>query len=76
MVSTLQLHKIQMWITRGRVLNEELYAQRFHSQDEILRKRPRKQIWVHFLVKVATLAYFPISSVLNPKIWVAKFSYD
>ena len=30
MVSTLQLHKIQMWITRGRVLNEELYAQRFH----------------------------------------------
>ena len=30
MVSTLQLHKIQMGITRGRVLNEELYAQRFH----------------------------------------------
>ena len=30
MVSTLQLHKIQMWITRGRVINEELYAQRFH----------------------------------------------
>ena len=30
MVSTLQLHKTQMWITRGWVLNEELYAQRLH----------------------------------------------
>ena len=46
------------------------------SQDEILRKRPRKQTWVHFLVKVATLAYFHISSMLNPKMWVAKFSFD
>ena len=46
------------------------------SQDEILRKRPRKQIWVHFLVKVAALAYFHISSMLNPKMWVAKFSFD
>ena len=46
------------------------------SQDEILRKRPRKQIWVHFLVKVETLAYFHISSMLNPKMWVAKFSFD
>ena len=46
------------------------------SQDEILRKRPRKQIWVHFLVKVGTLAYFHISSMLNPKMWVAKFSFD
>ena len=46
------------------------------SQDEILRKSPRKQIWGHFLVKVATLAYFHISSMLNPKMWVAKFSFD
>ena len=32
-----------------------------------------KQIWGHFLVKVATLAYFHISSMLKPKMWVAKF---
>ena len=43
------------------------------SQDEIRRKRPRKQIWVHFLVKVATLAYFHISSRLNPRMWVENF---
>ena len=53
-----------------------IFLSSIHSQDEILRKRPRKQIWVHFLVKVATLAYFHISSMLNSKMWVAKFSFD
>ena len=63
------------WIFRARMAWwSHLQARR--RQDEILRKRPRKQIWVHFLVKVATLAYFHISSMLNPKMWVAKFSFD